>query len=575
MAGPNPYGQSGGRPGQPPVPQAQPVQPNQPYPQAQPIPQSQPLPQGQPVPQGQQYPQGQPVTPNRPLPQGQAAAPVQQPARPTQPAGARPVPVQRAATAAQIRERQEEPEEEITALALKYSPPWLISAAFHMTLLIILGLLVIAMRPERQIHLKAIYAEKLGDQLEFDSPLAGTDKDMLEEPVLTPDNLPPVEDPFAAPPDMEIQIDGTTATSKIKANQIGLALDGRSEGMKKSLLGRYGGNATTEAAVQRGLQWLAKNQRRDGSWSLVGPYRNGATDENPPAATAMALLAFQGNGSTHQSGKFKKNVINGWNWLIKEQDGDGSFFHEGPFHHRFYTQGQCTIALCELYGMTKDEKYREPAERAVQYCLRSQSSEGGWRYSPAMDSDVSVTGWIVMALQSAKMAKLEVPEDHFRRVERFLDKVGREGGTRYPYQRGQEPTLTMTAEALLCRQYLGWAHDDERLIDGVDYITQQDNLVNFEYKRNVYCWYYATQVAHHMGGEYWKRWNKVMRQAVPEQQVKKGREAGSWDPLRPTRDQWEAHGGRLMVTCLSIYMLEVYYRHLPIYSKVYTYVNTK
>jgi hypothetical protein len=61
----------------------------------------------------------------------------------------------------------------------------------------------------------------------------------------------------------------------------------------------------------------------------------------------------------------------------------------------------------------------------------------------------------------------------------------------------------------------------------------------------------------------WQNWNKVMRQEVPTHQVKTGAEAGSWDP---NGDKWGDQGGRLYVTCLSIYMLEVYYRHLPIYS---------
>jgi len=442
-----------------------------------------------------------------------------------------------------------------------------------MLLLIILGLLFLPALVREQIELKTIWAEKLGDQLEFDSDLAGLDKDMLEEPVLTPMDLPEVENPFAAPPDVEIVRDGVTSTSKIDSKHIGFALNGREEGSKRALLGRFGGTALTEAAVKRGLQWLAKVQKRDGSWSLIGTYPNGAVNENSVAATAMALLAFQGAGHTHKKGDFKTNVATGWKWLLDEQDADGNFYHEGPFHHRFYTQAQCTIALCELYGMTKDEKYKVPAERAVQYCLRSQSSEGGWRYSPCMDSDVSVTGWVVMALQSARMAGLEVPKDHFRRVERFLDKVSVDGGTRYPYQRGKEATNVMTAEALLCRQYLGWPRDDERLVEGVDWITRPENLVSFKKDRNVYYWYYATQVAHHMEGQHWKRWNDVMRQELPEQQVTKGREAGSWDPLKPTPDAWEDHGGRLYVTCLSLYMLEVYYRHLPIYSKVYTYIH--
>ena len=59
-----------------------------------------------------------------------------------------------------------------------------------------------------------------------------------------------------------------------------------------------------------------------------------------------------------------------------------------------------TIAICELYGMTGDEEFREPAQRAVDYCVEIQSPEGGWRYFPGTGSDLSVTGWFVMALQN-------------------------------------------------------------------------------------------------------------------------------------------------------------------------------
>ena len=65
------------------------------------------------------------------------------------------------------------------------------------------------------------------------------------------------------------------------------------------------------------------------------------------------------------------------------------------------------------------------------------------------------------------------------------------------------------------------------------------------------------------------RW-PVMRQALPENQVQKGKEAGSWDPARPSEDQWGRYAGRLYVTCLSIYHLEVYYRHMPLYQDVYS-----
>ena len=553
--------------------QGQPIQ-GQPI-QGQPI-QGQPI-QGQPI-QGQPY-QGQPY-------QGQ---PYQQPAQPGQTyqqmgvagqqpianRGAQPVAVAPSGSTT-VRQHDEEEEEEtdVAEVAIKAAPPWLVSAVFHMALLIILGLWMLAATKDNQISLdmETIYAEELGEQLEFDSPLGLDNIDVAEEPIITPDDLPQVEDPFAAPPTLDIQPEGTTSTSDIDSRIAGLALKGREEGSKKSLLGKYGGNATTEAAVLLGLQWLARNQKKDGSWSLAGPYRGGisADIDNPVAATAMALLAFQGHGDTHKKGKFRQNVTLGWKWLLQEQDANGNFYHEGPIHHRFYTQGQCTIAACELFGMTKDETYRKPAELAVKYCLDSQSSLGGWRYMPNGDSDVSVTGWIVMALQSAKMAGLEVPEDHFRRVERFLDKLAQQDGARYPYRRGEDIKLSMTAEAMLMRQYLGWPRDHPAMIDALEWITSKDNLINFKRNRDVYYWYYATQAAHHMEGEYWKRWNAVMRQAVPEAQTKSGRETGSWDPMRPSMDQWGPQAGRLYVTCLSIYMLEVYYRHLPIYTNVYT-----
>jgi hypothetical protein len=228
-----------------------------------------------------------------------------------------------------------------------------------------------------------------------------------------------------------------------------------------------------------------------------------------------------------------------------------------------YAQAQATIAICELYGMTKDEKFKRPAQLALQYAHKAQSPElGGWRYQPREDSDLSVTGWFVMAFQSGRMAGLDVHSDMLDRISQFLDRCAtrEDRGARYAYQPGNEAKLSMTAEGLLCRQYLGWKQDDERLRRGVDYLLQ--NLVDYQGQK-VYYWYYATQVCHHMGGADWSRWNQVMRQEVPAAQVKTGNNRGSWAPQSDDRG---SSGGRLYVTCLSIYMLEVYYRHLPIYQ---------
>ncbi|MBN1394128.1 MAG: terpene cyclase/mutase family protein [Pirellulales bacterium] len=468
-------------------------------------------------------------------------------------------------------------EEPLATLLIESSPPWLFSMAFHMLMLIVMGLIVYVNIPSKPIELTAEtdWADQEGSQLVFDTPIGEPDvPTTAEHALVTPDNLPLVDSPLAAPGDLELYPEGTMSSSEVQAPQIGMALSGREEGSVKreGLIGRYGGNKATEAAVKKGLAWLARNQLSEGAWSLAGPYGDGVPFEgmdNKASATAMALLAFQGAGHTHRGGSFRSNVMKGWSWLLKQQDSSGSFFQFGMNSHRFYTHAQCAIAVCELYGMTKDEAFKGPAQQAIEYIVKTQSPSGGWRYDPGVDSDVSVTGWVVMALQSARMAGLKVPKDALENVTRYLDDVARSDGARYPYQKNGDIRLSMTAEALLMRQYLGWKRDDPRLAAGVLWITSPENLVDFNRDRNVYYWYYATQVAHHMGGDYWKRWNKVMREVLPKQQVARGHESGSWDPNRPTRDQFSNQGGRLYVTCLSICMLEVYYRHLPIYTDVF------
>lgn len=446
--------------------------------------------------------------------------------------------------------------------------------AFHMLMLIVMGMIVYVRFPPRPVELVAQtdLSDREGEQLEIDTPLGKPNiENLAEHALITPDNKPIVDDPLAAPSNMELTPSALLSSSAIEAPQIGAALSGRVDGsaIKTGQLARYG-SPGTQMAVKKGLAWLARNQQRNGSWSLSGPYDDGVNKlmDNPAAATAMALLAFLGDGHTHQYGDYQKNVAAAWRWLSKQQDSDGCFFRDGPFNHRFYTHGQCAIAVCEMYGMTKDSDLRKPAQAAIDYCLRTQSPQGGWRYVPNVDSDVSVTGWIVMALQSARMAGLDVPKDSLDKVSYYLDDVAQYDGSRYPYQKGGDVRLSMTAEALLLRQYLGWKRNDPRMEAGVKWITAPENLVDFERDRNVYFWYYATQVAHHFEGEHWERWNNVMRKVLPEKQVPRGKDGGSWDPNSPTPDQWSSNGGRLFVTCLSICMLEVYYRHLPIYSSV-------
>src|SRR5207249_1155346 len=145
-----------------------------------------------------------------------------------------------------------------------------------------------------------------------------------------------------------------------------------------------------------------------------------------------------------------------------------------------------------------------------------------------------ITGWFVMGLQSGRMAGLKVPNQAFNSVSYYLDRAANKSGNGYGYQPGVVATPSMTAEALLCRQYLGWKRNDARLQSGAKYLlTHLPEWKSAD--RDVYYMYYATQVCHHMGGDFWQKWNVVMREQLPSNQIKEGKESGSWDP---SGDKW-------------------------------------
>lgn len=454
---------------------------------------------------------------------------------------------------------------------LAASPAWLLSAIVHMLLMILLGLLFISHETTPKFVLSLSMQDDGGEDWapgDVDVPVD------LNEPVLEPgDALSPAQLASSDPTEAMVASIAAPAAplgleaSSVESSAIEMALTGREAGMKESLRRAYGGTSSTETAVTQALMWLARNQRDDSLWSLTGKYSDGANSENKEAATAMALLAFQGAGYTPQSDRkdpFTAPVTKAWNALLKRQDDNGNFFQEGAGTTRLYTQALCTIAICELYGMTGDSQYRDAAQRAVDYCVKVQAPEGGWRYQPGVDSDTSVTGWFVMALQSARMAGLDVPSPTLGRVGDFLDMVAHDGGAQYGYVPNQGKKLSMTAEGLLCRQYLGWRQDDKRLRRGVGVLTR--NLPTADGgQTHVYYWYYAAQVCHHMEGEPWRKWNGAMRETLPALQIRDGKERGSWDPTVDVT-VGVGGGGRLFVTCLATYMLEVYYRHLPIYQ---------
>lgn len=450
--------------------------------------------------------------------------------------------------------------------ALNETPSWLISLVVHVAIVLLLALIPLSDQIGNTISLIV----GMSEETEVEGELAVFDIQNEQELVAeTEDNT--VEMLTESLTEIPVEI---VSESMPLLPELGLALPmrnglrGRSGAMKSALLKAYGGTAGTEDAVAAGLEWLARNQKSDGSWSLVGPYREGGVNENKPAATAMALLAFMGAGNTHLDGEYRMRVKSGMAFLLKLQDREGFFAAQSAGNQRTYAQAQCSIAVCELFGMTSDEELRKPAQLAVQYAQKAQSKGGGWRYQPRTDGDTSVTGWYVMALISGRMAGLDVDSEVLERVHEFLNTVQRQGdsnaanpeGELYAYQSYSKAIPSMTAEGILCRMYIGWPTDDPRIQQGAKHLADRP-ISSDDGRIAYYYWYYATTTLHHIGGANWNRWNDIMKVELPAMQIKSGPERGSW-PIG--LDPHASTGGKLYATCMAIYCLESYYRHLPL-----------
>jgi|GEM_PF-1549877 len=382
----------------------------------------------------------------------------------------------------------------------------------------------------------------------------------------------------------------------------------RTAANQERVRGQGGVSTAGQNAMDAGLQWLVAHQFPDGGWD----FRLNYTDPNNPrnktpcpglcsavgphpsrnAATGLALLAFFGAGHTHMSeGPYQSTIFRGLTFLkyhAKFDDEGRRDYRAGTENEKgMYTQGIAVMALCEVYGMTKDPSIRDDAQRGLDFITWAQNRQnGGWRYRPYVDStetDTTVTVWQHMALKSGQMAGLDVSERSLMSINYFLDRVvvSGSGGSMYAYMAGDAVSgpesfhvnsrRSTTAMGLLMRLYLGWKPGMDPMDRGITHLDEWGPSFlwtqNSEYrgaKSCLYYDYYATLALHHYGSSAWSRFYPQIYDYLILHQAKTGHESGSWFFPDYHGDQ----GGRLLNTCLAIMILEVPYRYLPLYRNM-------
>jgi len=335
---------------------------------------------------------------------------------------------------------------------------------------------------------------------------------------------------------------------------------------------KRGGSPETEQAVARALKWLAENQSKDGRWNprklgggredrVLGHDREEAGSNSDSGITALAALAFMANGHTHLEGPYQHVVQNALEYIVAQQDSNGELAGGAKLFARMYCHSMSLLAISEAYAMTGDRRLAVAVQRGVNFSLKAQNPrDGGWRYQPGDEGDMSQFGWQVLALHSAEVGGIDVPRSSKDNMVRFLDAccISPNKGVA-AYRPGQGPNTTMTAEALVCRNLLGQRLSPLTVQEAHQRIAK--SLPTPEHV-NMYYWYYGTLAMFVTGGDAWEQWNQQMKHTLLTLQTTSGVNAGSWEP----NGLWAGYGGRAYSTAMGALTLEVYYRYLPVYD---------
>jgi hypothetical protein len=517
---------------------------------------------------------------------------------------------------------------------LRNMPYWAGSAILHLILIIVVGTLLAeraAKKAEERTVPIVVSSEKKS------TPYDPKKKRDIKE---TPKILNPkvIKDPIVKrkPDEVTTEIPkGTDLNNASNVNQNSkfvndaIGVGGGAAGayghrFGKGSLIREGGSEGTESAVRAALEWLYRHQDKDGGWKAAdfdkaplvrGPSQNKDPQRYPSdkgfpehdiGVTALAILAFTGYGHTHLFGEhdhfvncLRKAVSYMLSIQVKSGDprtvglyGDPRVITDEKFardHEQWiYDHAIATMAMAELLLMSGDNlRLKRSVRDATLLCLRAQNDGRGWRYGiKPGDNDTSVTGWMVLALKTAKQCRLDIPPEEYKNafdgaLKWFNYATAANGKTGYsvpgdegsrlakghpePYPFSKELSC-MSAVGVLCRLFAGEKRSDASIRAGVDILAAHPPMWREQKGRslstiNFYHWYYATYALFQFGGKPWEEWNKKMiRALVDTQRAEYNNDSpevdGSWDPI----GEWGIAGGRVYSTALGAMTLEVYYR---------------
>lgn len=279
-----------------------------------------------------------------------------------------------------------------------------------------------------------------------------------------------------------------------------------------------------EAAIDRGVDWLAARQQADGAF---GPEMAFNRYRRNPAVNALCGLALLAGGSTPGRGPFGPQIDRTIDLLLASAAPTGFIAEPGADYDQqpMYGHGFATMFLAEVYGMTSRREVKGAVQRAVQLIVDTQNREGGWRYAPEpREADISVTVCQVMALRGAHNTGIAVSRATIDKAVAYILRCQNpDGGFKYQALAGGESAFPRSAAALVAL-FTSGVTEGPAIDAGLRYLQQFRPGEPTAHDRGYYFYgqYYAVQAAWHAGGEVWRAWYPAMRDELLQQQLSDG-----------------------------------------------------
>jgi hypothetical protein len=324
----------------------------------------------------------------------------------------------------------------------------------------------------------------------------------------------------------------------------------------------------TEDAIREGLEFLARSQLWDGSFSdRMGGAAGGIT--------SLASLALMAGGNQPNRGRFGKEINRAVEYVVSLGNGPNLGFltgrdgqdnpgrlasNPGPM----YSHGFGTLFLSEVCGMlpaaVRDTKVRMALEQAVAFTVAAQNNEGGWRYEPrAPFADVSVTVAQMMALRAAKHAGVFVRKSVIDSGANYIKACQMSDGG-FSYWKGQGYSAFARTAASIVGLYSAGIYEGKEIEKGLKYLQQftpgrQFSAREIPPQHYWYGQYYAALAMWTAGDDYWTPWFPAIRDELLNKRRAGG---GTWS---------DPYHGAPYAHAMALIILQLPNNYLPILQK--------